>query len=182
MMFAQILVTGPFSLEKNILISHVSDQQFSGREVPTTVDLAQCKGEGLDLGILNVDDGLEAHLIHMPGESSFNWWDIFAKGALGGILLVDSASERSINEAKEVIGAWVGKPDFSLVIGATKQDLPGAMSLEGLAKALGSKETPMFAVDALERSDNLMLVMAVLHEMLLVGEEASDDVELEMLY
>lgn len=171
MAIAKILVTGPFGSGKTTLITQVSDQQFSGKEVPTTGALAQYKGlttVGMDFGILNVDEDLDVHLFGTPGQARFNFmWDILSKGALGGIFLVDSASDRAIEEAKNMVSGWVERPDFSLVIGATKQDLPEAMPLESLAEAIGSRNTPIFAIDAREASDNRLLVMALLQEILL---------------
>lgn len=181
MAIAKILVTGPFGSGKTTLITQVSDQQFSGKEVPTTGELAQYKGlttVGMDFGILNVDEELDVHLFGTPGQARFNFmWDILSKGALGGIFLVDSSSERAISEARNMVGGWVERPNFALVIGATKQDLPGAMTLEKLAEAIGSKNTPMFAVDAREADDNRMLVMALLQEILL--GEGEDDLSVD---
>lgn len=174
---AKIIVSGPFGSGKTTLIKHVSDEQFSGKDVPTTGDLAQYKAMttvGLDFGILNIDDELSVHLFGTPGQARFSFmWKILAKGALGGILLVDSASDRAIEEAKAMIHAWDDIADFPLIIGATKQDLEEAMPLEKLAETLNSGDVPIFAVDARERDDNRMLVMSLIQEIMLADQDVA---------
>ena len=72
-----------------------------------------------------------------------------------------------------MVKVWKGISDFPIVIGATKQDLPEALPLEKLAQELDSGDIPIFAVDAREREDNRMLVMALLQEIIL-AEETGD--------
>ncbi|MES0370921.1 MAG: ATP/GTP-binding protein [Mariprofundaceae bacterium] len=181
MAIAKILISGPFGSGKTTLIKHVSDEQFSGNDVPTTGVLAQFKSMttvGMDFGILNIDDDLDVHLFGTPGQSRFNFmWKILSKGALGAIILVDTASDRALAEAQDMVKTWTELTDFPLVIGATKQDFPEAISLEALAEVLDSNDIPMFAVDARQREDNRMLVMALLQEILL-SEQDHNEVDL----
>jgi len=184
MSIAKIIISGPFGSGKTTLIQHVSDEQFSGKDVPTTGVLAQFKGMttvGLDFGILKVDDGLDVHLFGTPGQSRFKFmWEILSKGALGGVLLVDTASDRALDEAFEMVKSWKNLRDFPMVIGATKQDLPDALPLEQLPKRIDSGNIPILTVDARRRDDNRMLVMALLQEILLASEpqDAGDAFEL----
>ncbi len=174
MAIAKIIISGPFGSGKTTLIQHVSDEQFSGKDVPTTGELSQFKAMttvGMDFGILKVDDELSVHLFGTPGQSRFAFmWKILSKGALGGVLLVDTVADRAVSEAKEMIQVWKDIADFPVVIGATKQDLPNAMPLEKLAAELDSGDIPIFTVDARKQEDNRMLVMALLQEILLAEE------------
>jgi len=74
-----------------------------------------------------------------------------------------------------MIKVWSDLPGFPVVVGATKQDTPEAISLEELSQRLNLGETPVFAVDAREREDNRMLVMALLQEVLIASEPPVDD-------
>lgn len=175
-MIAKILVTGPFGSGKTTLIEHVSDEQFSGKEVATTGELAQFKGMttvGMDFGVIHVDDDLDVHLFGTPGQARFNFmWKILSKGALGGVFLVDSASERALSEAEAMIKPWADMPAFPVVVGATKQDVSGAISLDDLAARLHLGDIPLFAVDARQREDNQLLVMSLLQEILFSTDDA----------
>jgi len=178
-MIAKILVTGPFGSGKTTLIKQVSDEQFSGKDVATTDELAQYKGMttvGMDFGIIHVDESLDVHLFGTPGQARFNFmWKILSKGALGGIFLVDSASERALAEAELMIKVWSDLPDFRVVVGATKQDVAGATPLEGLSQRLNLGDIPVFAIDARSKEDNRLLVMSLLQEILLASEPEAGD-------
>jgi len=183
-MIAKILVTGPFGSGKTTLVSHVSDEQFSGKDVPTTGELAQYKGMttvGLDFGVMHVDDDLDVHLFGTPGQARFNFmWKILSRGALGGVFLVDSTSERALAEAELMIKVWADLPDFPVVVGATKQDLPEAVNLDALAARLNLGDIPLFAVDARECLDNRMLVMSLMQEILLAQAMSNDGEQLTL--
>lgn len=180
---AKILVSGPFGSGKTTFIQYISDEQFSGKDVPTTGELAKFKAMttvGMDFGILHVDDDLDVHLFGTPGQSRFAFmWKIMSKGALGTIFLVDGASDRALSEAKIMLKTYKEMPDMQLVVGVSKQDLPEAKSLNAIAEMLDLGNTPMFAVDARVEEDARFLIMALLQEVL-AGDEA-DDMELESI-
>jgi len=174
---AKIIVSGPFGSGKTTFIKYVSDEQFSGNDVPTTGELAQFKAMttvGMDFGILHVDDELDVHLFGTPGQARFSFmWKIMSKGALGTIFLVDGASERALKEAQIMLKTYKDMPDMKLVVGVSKQDLPEAKSLNDIANLLDLGNTPMFAVDAREEKNARFLIMALLQEVL-AGDEAGD--------
>ena len=178
---AKILITGPFGSGKTTFIKFVSDEQFSGNDVPTTGDLKQYKAMttvGMDFGITHIDDELDVHLFGTPGQARFNFmWKIMSKGALGTIFLVDGASERALTEAKEMLKVYRDMDDMKLVVGVSKQDLPEAKSLHDISEQLELGDISMFAIDAREESDARFLIMSLLQEVLSDASEEQEESE-----
>jgi len=176
---AKILVTGPFNAGKTTLIQFISSEQLLSRDVKSTDKLARFKAMttvGLDFGILHVDDTLDVHLFGTPGQARFNFmWEILSKGALGTIFLVDSSSQRAIDEAKLMYAYYSQKTNAPIVIGATKQDLEGAISSEALAEAIGVIDHVVIPCDTRKKEDSLMLVFSLLEQV--IAEDTVDDDE-----
>ncbi len=175
---AKILITGPFNAGKTTLIRYVSDEQTSGKDVQATDVLAQFKAMttvGMDFGILHVDEALDVHLFGTPGQARFNFmWKILSKGALGTIFLIDSSSQRAIDEAKKMYQFYREISDMPIVIGATKRDLPDAKDLDALALELDTGDTPIIPCDTREKDDSKLLVLTLLEEIITQATATSD--------
>ncbi|MDQ6953939.1 MAG: ATP/GTP-binding protein [Mariprofundaceae bacterium] len=179
---AKILITGPFNAGKTTLIKFISDEQTSGKDVQATDALAQYKSMttvGLDFGILHVDDELDVHLFGTPGQARFNFmWKILSKGALGTVFLVDSSSQRAIDEGKLMLEFYRDLSDMPIIIGATKRDLPDARELGDLACELNIGDTVIIPCDPREKDDSKMLVLALLQEIIAQSMDFDDDLDL----
>jgi len=185
---AKILVTGPFAAGKTTLIRFVSSEQLLSKDVKATDALAKFKAMttvGLDFGILHVDDTLDVHLFGTPGQSRFNFmWKVLSRGALGTIFLVDSSSQRAIDEGKKMYEYYRNKADTPIIIGATHRDKEDARDLDALADELGAADANIIPCDPREKEDSKTLVLALLQEVIAsesdeeLEEEASDDFEL----
>jgi len=135
---------------------------------------------GLDFGILHVDEALDVHLFGTPGQARFNFmWKILSKGALGTIFLVDSSSQRAIDEGKLMYQFYRELSDMPIVIGATKRDLEHAKDLTELAHELNIGDTVMIPCDPREKEDSKMLVLALLQEIISQTMDQDDDLDLE---
>lgn len=173
----KLLITGPVNAGKTTLIHHLSDTQTVTTDVAATDAVAKLKSMttvGLDFGILKVDDELELHLIGTPGQSRFNFMrGILGRGAIGAIFLVDSTCDDSIAEMKKMHAYYQERMGLPAVVGATKQDLAGAKSIEELGELLELGNVPILPLDAREKEQNKMIALTLL-ENTLVNENEYD--------
>jgi len=173
----KLLITGPVNAGKTTLIQHLSDTQVAATDVAATDEVASLKAlttVGLDFGILKVDDELELHLFGTPGQSRFNFmWDILSRGALGAVFLVDSTCNNSITEMKKMYDYYQQKVKAPVIVGATKQDLAGAKSIEELGDQLGMGDIPILPLDAREKEQSKMISLTLLENALV--DEYTDD-------
>jgi len=173
---AKILITGPFNAGKTTLIRYVTTEQLLSRDVETTDNLAQFKSlttVGLDFGILKVDDSLHVHLFGTPGQARFNFmWEVLSRGALGTIILIDTSNSVSISEGREMYRYYCAhqyfnrEDDSPIIIGATKRDVDGAISIDELANELNAEEHMIIPCDPRNKEDSKMLVMALMQQVI----------------
>ncbi len=175
---AKILITGPFNSGKTTLIKLVSDEQLTGNDVEATDELAQYKAMttvGLDFGVLHIDDDLDVHLFGTPGQARFNFmWKTLSKGALGTVFLVDSSSQNAIDEAKQMYQFYSELSDMPIIIGATKQDLPQAKSIQHIATELGIDDTRIIPSNPCIKEDSKNLIIALLEEIIEKESQTQD--------
>ncbi len=170
----KLVITGPVNAGKTTLVKHLCDAQFTGSDAPATDEVAKLKAfttVGLDFGILKVDGTLELHLVGTPGQARFNFmWDILSRGAIGAVFLVDSTSADSLAEMRKMYDYFAKRVDLPAVVGATKQDLPGARAPDAIAEALGlGPEVPVLPVDAREPDQTRALVLTLLENALVAA-------------
>ncbi|GAV19857.1 mutual gliding-motility protein MglA [Mariprofundus micogutta] len=181
----KLVITGPVNAGKTTMVQNLSDSQVAATDVSATDSVAELKAMttvGLDFGILKVDDMLELHLFGTPGQSRFNFmWNILSRGAIGAIFLVDSTSDESMAEMKKMFDYYAEHVDLPVIVGATKQDLPGARSVDEIASLLGLGDVMVIPVDAREKEGSKMLALTLLGNAL-VEAGADDDFDDETEY
>ena len=103
----KILVTGPFSSGKTSLIKSVSEIPVVSTEKAVTDETRVIKNQttvALDFGRLTIDDDLVLYIFGTPGQERFSYmWDVLSVGAVGMVLIVDSADYKSIIEARRYL-------------------------------------------------------------------------------
>ncbi len=175
----KLLITGPVNAGKTTLVQQLSDSQVAATDVAATDHVARLKSMttvGLDFGILHIDDELELHLVGTPGQARFNFmWDILAKGAIGAIFLVDSSCDESLREMQKMFTYYQEKVGLPVIVGATKQDLPGARSPDELAEILKLEDIPIVPLDAREKEENKMLALTLLENALVDASRTEEE-------
>ncbi|MEA3201327.1 MAG: uncharacterized protein QOE90_2755 [Thermoplasmata archaeon] len=123
----KIVITGPYNAGKSSFVHAVSDTAVSVDELGTTV--------ALDHGRVTME-GLTADIFGTPGQSRFDpILRVVAGQALGVVVVVDSTKPESFARAAEMM-ALTWKQGLPGVVAANKQDLPGALSPEEIAKTM----------------------------------------------
>jgi len=174
----KLVITGPVNAGKTTMVQNLSDSQIAATDVAATDQVSQLKAMttvGLDFGILKIDDSLELHLFGTPGQSRFNFmWNILSKGAIGAIFLVDSTSDDSLQEMKKMYAYFTEHVDLPAIVGATKQDLDGAKSVEQIATILELNPDLVLPVDAREKEGSKMLALTLLGNALVAAQADGD--------
>jgi len=174
----KLVITGPVNAGKTTMVQNLSDSQIAATDVAATDQVSQLKAMttvGLDFGILKIDDGLELHLFGTPGQARFNFmWNILSKGAIGAIFLVDSTSDESLQEMKKMFEYYSEHVGLPAIVGATKQDLDGAKSVEQIATILEMNSDLVFAVDARHKEGSKMLALTLLGNALVAAQADGD--------
>jgi hypothetical protein len=184
----KLVITGPVNAGKTTMVQNLSDSQVAATDVAATDQVSQLKAMttvGLDFGILKIDDELELHLFGTPGQARFNFmWNILSRGAIGAIFLVDSTSLESMQEMKKMFAYFSEHVDLPVLIGATKQDLPGAKSIDDISAILELGDTMIVPVDAREKEGSKMLALTLLGNALIEaqGNGDYDDSDYEDLF
>lgn len=177
-----MIFTGPAGAGKTTAISMLSDIPVVSTEAAATDAKALRKANttvAMDYGVLQVEGGVKVHLYGTPGQARFSFmWEILAVGGIGLVVLIDNAREDPIADLEFYLNAFKGLIASSAVaIGVTRMDFsphPGLDAYQAKLAELGVN-APLFEVDARERSDIkvvLLALLAVLDPALHRGEKA----------
>ncbi len=127
----KILVAGPYAAGKTTFIQSISEiDVVATDEAVTTEAELQEKGHttvAMDYGRVTIDEDTVLYLFGTPGQVRFDFmWEILCEGALGVVVLVDSAKGERIKEARPIIDFFYQRLHVPYVVAANKQDLPDA--------------------------------------------------------
>jgi len=154
----KIVVTGPYNAGKSSLIHAASDTAVSVDHLGTTV--------ALDHGRVTMD-GLTADVFGTPGQSRFDpVLRIVTNQAVGVIVVVDSTRPESFERALDMLKVtW--KQGLPAIIVANKQDLPGALQPDEVARRLNAPREVRVIGCAGQDRDEAREAIRVLVEMIL---------------
>jgi small GTP-binding protein len=136
----KVVVTGPFNSGKTQYIRTLSeiDVVTTERKI-TSAELASIKGEttvAMDFGKVTRGDK-KIYIFGTPGQAQFQiMWEVLTENMLGFIVIVDSTDKSRFDNARKIIKFFLEILEEPFVVGANKQDLPDALSVEELRKEL----------------------------------------------
>ncbi len=165
----KIIFTGPVGAGKTTAIGSISDIPVVQTEAAASDETALRKANttvAMDYGILKVAENAKVHLYGTPGQERFSFmWDILTVGGIGLVLLIDNAREDPLEDMAFYLKAFERFIEKNaVVIGVTRMDeqsRPGLYSFHTKLAELGIK-APVFEVDARERSDIKVMLLALL--------------------
>lgn len=168
----KIIFAGPVGAGKTTAISAVSDILVVGTEARASDDVALRKNTttvAMDYGVLNLADGEKVHLYGTPGQERFSFmWEILSEGAMGFVILIDSARPDPMADFELYLNAFrklIAKCGDAAVIGVTRTELnPHTDLLDRLNERLAAMKLsiPVFEVDGRQREDVKQMLLALL--------------------
>jgi uncharacterized protein len=168
----KIIFAGPVGSGKTTSISSVSDIMVVGTEAKASDEVQQRKANttvAMDYGVLNLEGGMKVHLYGTPGQDRFNFmWEILSEGAMGIVILIDSARPDPLADLETYIKAFgksIAKCGDAVVIGVTRTEInPQSDWLERCHERLAKLKLniPVFEVDGRQREDVKQLLLALL--------------------
>ena len=148
----KIVVLGPYNAGKTTLVHALAEDAVSVERMGTTV--------ALDHGSLDYK-GFYMELFGTPGQPQFDpIIDTMLDGAVGFVLVIDSADTSTFNRARELFNKCEGKAP--VVVAANKQDLESAISPSDLRARLNLPSSVPVVGCSAKNKINTFLVLDVL--------------------
>ncbi|MBE1530915.1 GTP-binding protein [Actinomadura algeriensis] len=177
----KVLIVGHFAVGKTTYVGTLSEirplrtEERMTQAGATVDDLADIRGKttttvAMDFGRLTLSDDLVLYLFGAPGQQRFTrLWDDLARGALGALILVDTARldqsfavmdivERQGLPYAVAVNHFEGAPSF-----------PEEEVREALDLAPG---TPLVTCDARDRASSTKALISLVDHLLLLDQEA----------
>ncbi len=170
----KILFAGPVGAGKTTAIAAVSDSPVihtDARASDEVVERKQRTTVAMDYGTLQIDPNLTIQLVGTPGQARFDYmWEILAHGAIGVVVLVDNARPNPLEDMVfylEAFGELLEPRSAAAVVGVTRCDIASRPDLADYREALErlGRRLPVFEVDAREREDVKVVLLALAAEL-----------------
>ena len=168
----KIIFTGPVGAGKTTAINSISDILAVGTEAKASDEVAHRKNSttvAMDYGVLNLEDGGKVHLYGTPGQDRFDFmWDILSEGAIGFVILIDSARPDPMADLETFLKAFgksISKSGDAAVVGITRTEISTqANLLDQCHERLASLRLriPVFEIDGRQRANVKNMLLALL--------------------
>ncbi len=140
---------------KSTLIKLLTGKTISKTYTPTI---------GMDVGVLNLENGTRLSLFELAGQDHFNFlWPDFIRGSKL-IMVVTDSNPQAVLRTRQLLEKFkeylVGVPVIGI---ANKQDLPGALSPSSVQDLLGIPCYGMIAKDSAQKVHAYRILMSALN-------------------
>lgn len=163
----KIVFGGKMGAGKTAAIKSLSEISVLSTEAHNTDEQSHSKAlttVGIDYGEIKLDDDVVVGLYGTPGQDRFDFvWSVICKGAIGAIVLIDHSQKDAIEDLKfyfETFKEYLN----NIVVGVTHVDEDPQHLLKPYKDwmYLNQQTMPIFAIDAREKDDVLLMVEALI--------------------
>lgn len=167
----KLLFTGSMGAGKTTAIAAVSDVAPCSTDVKNNDRDGHAKATttaALDYGEVMLENGDRLRLYGTPGQARFDFmWKILGQGALGVVILIDNSRSDPLADLRDYVRAFGDMLAISqAVVGVGRTEgypLPSIDDYYAAMDELGF-EVPIMSVDVRRRSDVLMLLDILFHQ------------------
>ena len=171
----KIVFGGTMGAGKSAAIQALSDVSVVTTEAVNTDTEAHHKfltTVGIDYGEISLDDGTKIGLYGTPGQDRFDFmWSIVCKGAIGTVVLIDHSQTDRLKDLEFYLNAFADYGS-NIVVGITHLDEEHEHKLKIYLDwmQIHQKQFPLFAVDAREKDDVLLMIETLIATLELQAE------------
>lgn len=173
----KIVFGGTMGAGKSAAIQALSDIPVVTTEAVNTDTAAHHKfltTVGIDYGEISLDDGTQIGLYGTPGQDRFDFmWSIVCKGAMGIVILIDHSQADRLKDLEFYLKAFE-QYGSNVVVGITHLDQEDQHKLKIYRDwmQIHQKQFPLFAVDAREQDDVLLMIETLIATIEMQAESA----------
>ncbi|MCP5425159.1 MAG: ATP/GTP-binding protein [Gammaproteobacteria bacterium] len=165
----KFIFTGSPGAGKSTAIAAISEFPPVSTDVFSTDTLANVKEKttvAMDYGEFTLENGQKIRLYGTPGQKRFRFmWEILIQGGLGLIILIDNRRSDPLADLAMYLDNFADFiRDTDAVIGITGTDIKDTPTLDDFNDLLQQRSQmfPVFAIDARQKDDVLLLLNALL--------------------
>ena len=163
----KIVFGGTMGAGKTEAIRSLSEINVLSTEAYNTDEQSHSKAlttVGIDYGEIKLDDGITVGLYGTPGQDRFDFvWSVICKGAIGAVVLIDHSKKTALDDLKFYHNAFKEYVN-NIIVGITHVDEDSQQLLKKYRDwmDLNGYNMPVFAIDAREKDDVLLVVEALI--------------------
>ncbi len=163
----KIVFGGTMGAGKTEAIKSLSEVAVLSTEAVNTDEQSHSKAlttVGIDYGEIKLEDGVVVGLYGTPGQDRFDFiWSVICKGAIGAVILIDHSRKTALEDLQFYYDSFkehVG----NIIVGITHVDEDPQQLLKKYRDwmSIQNYSMPVFAVDAREKDDVLLMVEALI--------------------